>query len=61
VRSWPHASSFIVRWRWRSMCAQQILLGKSRSVRHKDRTWLTLCRWLLSKRSQLFEESTLMK
>jgi hypothetical protein len=42
-------------------CARPILLGKSRSVRLKDGTWLTPCRRLLSKRSQLFVESTLTR
>jgi hypothetical protein len=59
VRSWPQASSFVVKWRWTSPCARPILLAKSGRVRHKDWTWLTLCRRLLLKRSQLFVGSTL--
>jgi hypothetical protein len=59
VRSWPPASSFVVKWRWRFLCARPILLVKSGSVRHKDGTWLTLYRRLPSKRSQLFVGSTL--
>jgi hypothetical protein len=58
VRSWPLASSFVVKWRWRFQCARPILLGKSGSVRHKDWTWLTRCRRLLSKHSQLSVGST---
>jgi hypothetical protein len=38
-----------VKWKWRFPCARPILLGKSGSVRHKDGTWLTLCRRLLWK------------
>jgi hypothetical protein len=36
MRSWPQASSFVVKWRWRTLCARQILLGKNGSLRHKD-------------------------
>jgi hypothetical protein len=61
VRSWPPASSFVVKWRWRFPCAQPILLGRSGSVRNKDGTWLALCKRLLSKHSRLFVGSTLTR